>query len=207
MMPPDFRQFAELWREQIGPEELAQLQARAKTIARGAKWRWRLDFVLTAVCLGLTAMFLWINTTSPQVKLGFALLAAGAVWFAWRRRQLATASRAIAVDDPRNFFETAIKNLRAEMNLSTLSLYSMVPVLFLCYLLVSSTRRVYGIEFILMPLRERSLTRTIAVVVIFIGVGAYLVRDYIKLRRQLRRLESMRREWDDQSTRDVEDGP
>ena len=143
MMPDDFPQYAELWQEQIDPEELAELQAMAKRIDRIARWKRLLDFSLSFGFLGLACLILWLYPASPMIEFGYALLVALCLWVAWRRHQITRAARATAIDDPRVFFEKTIKNVRAELNLSTMTFYLAPPAFILSILLISSLR---GIE-------------------------------------------------------------
>lgn len=206
MMSDDFRQYAELWQEQIAPEEVAQLQAMARDIERIARWKRLLDLSLALAFIGLAGLALWIYPASLQAKFGFALLAAMVMWGLWRRHQITRASRATAIHDPRVFFEKTIKNVRAEINLSTTSFCLMVPAVVFCFFLISAVRGLDVVELVRLELSSKSLTKTVFVLTIWLMALAYFVRDNIKLREQLRRLESMSREWDDHPGRDL-DGP
>jgi hypothetical protein len=203
MMSHDFRQFAELWQEQIDPEELAELQAMAKSIERTAERRRLIDLTLTLAFIGLAGLALRIYPASLQIRFGFVLIGAAMIWGFWKRHGLARASRATAIHDPRVFFEQAIKNVRTELKISTLSLWLVAPALIGFYFLMSALRRLEGMELLLLELRYENRAKTVVVVVIWALSSVYFVRDNIKLREQLRRLESMRREWDEQQARDL----
>jgi hypothetical protein len=207
MMSHDFRQYAELWQEQIDPEELAELQAMAKSIERTAERRRLIDLTLTLTFIGLAGLALRIYPASLQIRFTFVLIGAAMIWGFWRRHELARASRASAIDDPRVFFKKAIKNVRAEIKISTISLWLVAPALFGFYFLMSALRRLEGIELLLLELRDENRAKTVLIAVIWALSSVYFVRDNIKLREQLRRLESMRREWDEQQARDPAQGP
>lgn len=206
MTSSGFPQYAKLWQEQIGAEELVQLQTMATTIERTARWRRLIDLSLWFLAFGLVCLVLWLNTTSLEVKLGFALLVAGTTWFGWKRHQITKASRATTVDDPRAFFETAIRNVRAEISLSTISLSLGPPVFITSVLLTQAAEGVEGFEWIYRKLNYASLARTMVILAFIILFAAYFVRDNMRLREQLRRLESMSREWDDRPASDVREG-
>ena len=196
------------WREQIGPEELAELQTMAKKIERTARRRW-LDRPRSwgPWPSARSGALLWLNTTSPLVKLGFALLAGATTWYGWRRHQITKAARSIAVDDPRVFFDAAIRNVRAEISLSTISLTLGPPFFFVSVLLTQAADGVSGFDWIFEELTYARLVRTGAISGLFVLCAAYFVRDNIRLRGQLRRLEGMSREWEDQPGRDRKDNP
>jgi hypothetical protein len=175
----------------------------AKNIERTAKWKRLLDVSLSLSCVGVACLILWSYSASLQVKFGYFLLVAMALWLAWRRHQITRASRATAIDDPHVFFEKAIKNVRAEINLSTISIWLAPPALILSILLMKS---IHGLTT--MELLRHLLHKGPAIVgTILVLITIYFVRDNIKLREQLRRLESMSREWDEAQAPDLEDGP
>lgn len=197
MTSDDIPQYAELWKEQIDQEELAQLQAMGKNIERTAKWKRLLDVALAFAFIGPASFILWINPASLQTKFGLALLGAVAIGIVWRRHQITKASRATAIGDPRIFFEKTAKNVRAEISMSTISLCLGVPGFIACISLMGSLRGLSGIELLLLALSDENRVKTILILTIMaLGCG-YFVIDNIKLREQLRRLESMSREWDE----------
>lgn len=204
MMPPEFRDYAALWQEQIDPEELAGLQAMAKKIERIAWWKRLLDVLLGLGFVVPVGLILWVHPASPQTKLGYFLGAAMVGWLVWRRHLITRAARATSVHDPHLFFEKTIKNVRAEINLSTISLALGIPAFIFSAILMGSIHGLGGIEFIRLALHEKNLRNTIFVGVILALGTVYFVWDNIKLREQLRRLENMRREWD---ARDSGEGP
>jgi len=55
-------------------------------------------------------------------------------------------------------------------------------------------------------LNGEHLTRTMILAAIWVMFIVYFVRDNIKLRQQLRRLESMQREWDEPQAPDPDAG-
>ena len=197
MMPHNFSEYAALWREQIDPEELAELQAMATKIKRTAGRKWLLDGVLALAAAGLVCFAILRYPGTPLINLGLALLLLGPVWHVWRRHQITRASRAIASDDPRVFFEAAIENVRAEINLSTLSAALGIPTFIACLLLSGAAS---GFDHIYMKIRDMLTIPSVKLAsfaAIFVLMLGYFIRDNIRLRAQLRRLEAMRREWDE----------
>jgi hypothetical protein len=197
MMPHTFSDYAALWREQIDPKELAELQAMATKIKRTAGLRWLLDRLLALLAAGMVAWAIVRYPGGPLIKLGLALLLPGPIWCVWRRYQITRDSRAIATDDPRNFFEAAIANLRAEISLSTISAWMGIPAFLACILLGAAA---FGFDHIYMNLRDMftlASARLSIILIICILLILYFIRDNLRVRAQLRRLEAMRREWDE----------
>lgn len=197
MMSRNFPEYAALWREQIDPKELAELQAMATKIKRTAGRRWLVDRVLALMAVGMICVAVLGYPAPPLIKLCWILFLLAPIWCIWRRHQITTASRAIATDDPAVFFEAAIENVRAEIDLSTLSSWlGLLSFIALCLLAGVAQ----GFDHLFMNIRNiftLASPKAAAVAVIFIVVLIYLIRDNMRLREQLPRLEAMRREWDE----------
>lgn len=197
MMPHDFPEYAALWREQIDPKELAGLQAMATKIKRTAAWRWLLDRVLTLVVVGLFGHAILRWPGSPLIKLGLVLLLLGPIWVLWTRHKITRASRAIAVDDPRLFFEAAIENARAEIRLHIMSFWGGWAGLVALLLLTGAAK---GFDHLYLNFWKMitlaSPGSTLVVLIAILGM-IYLSRDNKRFHEQMRRLEAMRREWEE----------
>lgn len=197
MTPRDFTEYAALWREQIDPKELAGLQAMATKIKRSAGRRWLLDRVLAVFAIGMVCLALLRYSAPPPIKLSLVLLMVVPIWHTWKRRQITRASRAIAVDDPRIFFEAAIENIQAEIDLSNKSAWLGLPIFVISILLAAASRGFHNLYMAFLDRIVLSSAKTIFAVAIFVLGFIYLIRDNIRLREQLRRLEAMRREWEE----------
>lgn len=204
MMAHDFRHYAELWQEQIDREELAELQAMGKNIEQTAGRKRLIDFSLVLIFIGLAGYVSWTYPASLRARFGFGLIIALMIWAGWKRHQLTRASRATDIHDPHVFFAQAIRNVRAELNMSTLSFYLMVPALIIGLFLMSALRALGIPELIILEVSEKSVAKTTIFAAIWVLAMLYFIRDNIKLRQQLRRLEGMSREWE---ARDPEEGP
>jgi hypothetical protein len=199
MMPRNSAEYAALWREQVDTKELTELQAMATKIRRTARRRWLLDHLWGILAAVMTCLAVLLDPAPLLIKLCLALLLVGPMWFVWRRRQVAEAARAIAIDDPKVFFEASIGNMRAEINLSTLSAWSMAPIFIAGCLLGGAA---HGFDRLYIAFRDMFTLASVKLTligVITILTFIYFIRDNIKLREQLRRLEAMRREWDERA--------
>jgi uncharacterized membrane protein len=206
MMPREFREYAELWQDQIEPRELARVQAMAKTIERTARRKRLLEFSLGSGFIGLVCALFWIRPISPALRSVFLLLVALTIGALWRRHEITKASRATDIADPGVFFEKAIKNARVELRLSTIGLWFLPPILVFCHFLMSAVHDFRGVELIRWELNDEHFARTTILVAAWVMFIAYFMRDNIRLRQQLRRLERMHREWDEPPASDPESG-
>jgi xanthosine utilization system XapX-like protein len=197
MMQHDFSEYAALWREQIDPRELAGLQSMAAKIKRSAARKWLLDCVLGIAVVGVVCEALLRWPAPPLIKLCMALLLTPVLYFWRRERQLTKAARAIAVDDPRVFFEAAIENMRAEIKLFTLSAWLAMPAFAAFSLLLGAS---YGFDFLytnLVSILTLASPKSAAIAALAVLSHIYIFRENNRRREQLRRLEAMRREWEE----------
>jgi ribose/xylose/arabinose/galactoside ABC-type transport system permease subunit len=203
MMPLDFPEYAALWREQIDPKELAELQAMATKIKRTAAWRWLFDQIIGFLAVGAIAWVILLRPGAPLIKAGLALLVLPTFWYLWRwRRRITRDSRAIAVDDPRIFFDAAIENVRAETRLYTLSAWLTLPLMIAVCLLLGAA---YGFAVLyanFISIVTLASPKLAAIAALIILGHIYLFRDNLRMRGQLRRLEAMRREWNERDPGD-----
>lgn len=202
MMPHDFPEYAALWREQIDPKELAGLQAMATKIKRSAGRKWLLDRMVGLVLLGVICEAILRWQAPLPIKGCLALILLGPIWCFWRQRQIVRASRAIAADDPQLFFEAAIENVRAEINLYTLSVRLAIPSVIAVLLLIVAAQGFDHLYMRFMNVLTLATPKVTVVVVIIILGQIYLSRDNVRVRERLRRLEAMRREWDERDPRE-----
>jgi hypothetical protein len=199
-MSLSFKEYIALWQEQIDEEELAELRLRTKAIVRTANRRRLRDIALLLLAVGMVCMFLWLHPTPLLTRLGFVPLVALLVGVVWRRHQITMAARAITVDHPRFFFDSAIRNARSELNLSRFDLWLGWPMFVVTVILVKTAQGIDIVRWIRrLPhdINAFGITTLTLVVLVYL----YFLREHGKMRAQLRRLEAMRREWEDQAGR------
>jgi len=203
MRRADFPELAQLWQEQIDPAEQARLDSLAREIKRTARRRGALDILLTIAGIGsLVFALTYLRQSTLPTALGFAVLAALMVGYLWKRRRIVEGANALASGEPDTFFAAAIENARAELSLSGLGIALGPPgYVFLIVLLFASSGvtgldRVFRSLFVEQPVMG---ALHIANCLFFLALA---LRAHSKLRAQLRRLEQMRQEWEDEDGSD-----
>ena len=196
-------ELARLWQEQIDPAEQAGLDALASEIKRTARRRGALEILFTIIGLGsiVFALAVFRPRTLP-IQLGFALLAAIMVWIYWRRRRIVAGAKALATGEPDTFFGAAIENARVELGLSAIVLAIFPPAYAFLLVLLGAASGVTGLDRIARLLFVEQPMLGSLHLANFLFFEALSYRSYVKLRAQLRRLERMRREWEDEDARD-----
>lgn len=208
MTRPDFQELTLLWQEQIDRHEQAALDTLATEIERTARRRGAQDVLFTIGGLGavLFAVVVLQPSTLP-LWLGFAAMAAVMLWYLWRRHRIVQGARGLTSAEPGTFFAAAIENARAELALSRFGLWLMPPGYAAMLVLLTVCDGVTGIGPIARFLFVRNAWMTLGQVAILAVLMAIFIRLDLKLSAQLRRLEEMRREWEEEETRDRTDAP
>lgn len=204
MTPRDLPDLASLWQEQIDPAELGELRALAKTIGRTAARRRRRD---DSVGIVVFALFLAVLLAGAlKMSLGIAIAGAAPVWAGWKRHRIARAARTLVADEPRAFFAAAIANARAELGFSRLVMWAALPYVFLCLALVYAGRGLTSLDLMRNEALGQPPAKMIAFVALLAVLLAWVVRAHRDAGAQLRQLERMSGEWDEQEARDWEEG-
>lgn len=199
MKRADFPELAQLWQEQIDPAEQARLDSLAREIKRTARRRGALDILLTIGGVGsLVFALMYVRRSTLPIKLGFAVLAAMMVLFLWRRRYIVKGANALASGEPDTFFAAAIANARAELNLSGLGIVLGLPCYVFLIVLLGAADGVTGLDRVAHLLFVEQPVVGALHIANCLFFFALALRAHFKLRAQLRRLEQMRREWEDE---------
>jgi len=201
----DFPLYAELWREQVDADELAGLRAMAGKVERTARRRRLAGAAIAGLCFGLVGFLLWVRPASLPAGLASALLAAAILRAGWHRHLAAGAARAAAIRDPRRFFEKAIGDARAQATISTIAILFLVPALIFCLMLMSAARGIDASESVRHEVSGNP-AKTAIVAAAYVLAAIYLMRANARMRAQVRRLESMSREWDELRAGEAEGG-
>jgi hypothetical protein len=204
----EFPELARLWQEQIDPAEQAALDTLAREIKRTASRRGAQDVLLTIGGFGalVFALVVFRPSTLP-LWLGFAAMAAVMLWYLWKRHRIVQGARALASGEPGTFFAAAVENARAELSLSRFGLWLMPPGYASMIILMTVCDGVTGIGPIARFLFVRNAWMTLGHVALLAVLFAIFMRLDLKLRAQLRRLEQMRREWEEEEVRDRTEAP
>lgn len=203
MTRPDFQELTRLWQEQIDRHEQAALNTLANEIERTARRRGAQDVLFTIAGLGAVVFaVVMLRPSTLPLWLGFAAMAAVMLWLMWRRHRIVQGARRLASGEPGTFFAAAVENARAELSLSRFGLWLMPPGYAAMLVLLTVCDGVTGIGPIARFLFVRNAWMTLVQVAILAVLMAIFIRLDLKLSAQLRRLEQMKREWEEEEVRD-----
>ena len=197
MTPRDFPDFARLWKEQVDPAEQASLRALANTIRHTARRRKGFDFTVGLAAIAL-ALFFLAQATLPVAGLVYIVVIVAIAGLLWARHQVAESARAMVADEPSQFFAAAIKSVQGELRLSTFGLCLAAPGTVSLLIMGLVDRGANTVDLLLGALSNFALPGLFLIIAF-----AYFVWENIQLRQQLRRLEEMSHEYEEETLRDM----
>lgn len=204
MTGPDLDDLAELWQGDPDPAE----QARMEALAAKARRRGRLyDYIEYIVGIALVAIFVAgaLVVASP-VTIAFAVpLMIGVTWLTWRRRALRQMALTLSSSDRGAFIESSLSNARANLRRNTIGLAAIPLLVPMALAFKVSVRTGGGPDEVWNAFVEWAHTPRAAITVVLLAImGGLTLRSRRKIRREIRRLESLRLGYAQEDERDGE---
>lgn len=202
MREPGFDDLADLWQgEEEGDREAFE------AMARRARRRGRLlgyaDIGLFVLLVGtvLSSIFMSPNPTSLVVGV---LLLITTIWVSWTRRRLRQMSRALDTSDPAGFLESCVANARANLRRVKITLFTVPLFTVLAAVFKGSQRSRGGLEDLPRGMLEwASQGRAMIVLAVISLIFLSVLWSRRRLLVELRRLEALRRDYEEESRRDA----
>lgn len=203
MREPGFEDLADLWQDgEEGDREVFE------AMARRARRRGRLlgyaDLGLFVLLVGAVLSSVFMAPTPTSMVIAIPMLVA-TVWVTWTRRRLRQMSATLDTSDPAAFLESCVANAKANLRRVNFSLIVVLPLLTTMAAVIKGSQRSRGgIEGLLQGIWEwaSSVRAMIALTIIFL-IFLSVVWSGRRLRAELRRLESLRQDYEEESRREV----
>lgn len=204
MTGPDLDELAELWQGDPDPAE----QARMEALAAKARRRGRLyDHIEYVVGIALVAIFVagsLIVASPVTIALGVPLMIA-VTWLTWRRRALRQMARTLNTSDRGAFIESSLSNARTNLRRNMIGLVTIPFLVPMALAFKVSVRTGGGPGEVWNAFLQWAHTPRAAVTVVALAIMAGLtLRSRRKIRREIRRLESLRLGYEQEAERDGE---
>jgi hypothetical protein len=199
-MTSEFEELSLLWAHEPDAEEQRIFESLARTVSRRAKLIYYIE-------LGL-AFFLVIAVTAivfldpKPATLALVVLAIAALgWSSWKRYNLHQVEMIIDCSDREALIASALESAEARMRQSKLSFLLLVPSFFLGLALRGTTAGSFG-------LFVHTLWQSFVQPLTLVGAAAvfllllYFAREVLRLRRELRRLKGLQRQYREEAALD-----
>lgn len=198
MTDPELQELAELW-QQPDAEEAEKFQSLARRARRRGRYLAYADWALAIVLVGGS---LFAILASPGRLTTFAAigLLVATIWLTWQRRRLRQMARALDTTDRQGFIESSIRSARANLRRVTLSILALPPLVILALLSKMSFRRGGPVsdpgEVLLAWAQSPRGMISLAIFALLIGLS---LRSILRIRKELRSLDALRRAYEEEN--------
>ena len=204
MSTGDFDDLATLWRAEPDDAEQEQLQQLALKARRRGRLADYVDLAMVVLVIGgsIVAAF---AARSPLLMAAALVLIVATVWLTWKRRRIRQMARDLVTTDRDSFLAGSIRHTRANLLRNTLSLVAFPLIVPLAVILKRAATTGGDPYAALMGLAEwASSQRGLITLSVLSFMILFLLRSRHRHQAELRRLEDLRRAYEDEARLDGE---
>ena len=204
MSQGDLEDLAALWRDEPNAAEQEQLQQLARKARRRGRLVDYVDLAMVVLIIGGSILAAFA-AKSPLLMAGAVVLIITTVWLTWKRRTIRQMTRDLITTDRDSFLAGSIRHTRANLRRNTLSLIAFPLIVPLAVLLKRAAKAGGDPHAAFTGLVEwAGSQRGLITLTILSLMILFLLRSRHKHRAELRRLEDLRRAYEDEARRDLE---
>lgn len=198
MTDPELQELAELW-QQPDAAEAEKFQSLARRARRRGRYLGYADWALALVLVGGS---LFAILASPGRLTTFAAigLLVATIWITWQRRRLRQMARTLDTADRQGFIESSVRGARANLRRVTLSIIALPPLVLLALLSRMNFRGGGNVsdpgQYLLAWTQS---TRGMISLAIFALIIALSLRSIVRIKKELRSLETLRRAYEEEN--------
>lgn len=198
MTDPDLQELADLWQEPDAAEA-EKLQSLARRARRRGRYLGYADWALAILLVG-GSLFALFASPGPLFTVAAILLLVATIFLTWQRRKLRQMASTLNTADRQAFIESSVRSARANLRRVTLSVIALPPLVIVALLSKMGMRRggyVSDPGGILLAWTQSP--RGMISLAIFALIIAFSLRSILRIRNELRRLESLRLAYEEES--------
>ena len=196
MTDPELKELAELWR-QPDPAEAERFQALARRARRRGRWLGYADWALAVLLVG-GSLFALFASPGPLFTGAAVLLLIATILLTWQRRKLRQMASTLDTADRQAFIASSVKSARANLRRVTLSVLALPLFVVAALLTRFSMRPGPAVDPGQALLDWAQSTRGMISLAVFALIIALSLRSAVRIRAELRRLEALRRAYEDE---------
>jgi uncharacterized membrane protein len=204
MTDPELQELAELWQRPDAADaseavEAEKFRALALKARRKGRFLAYADAALAVLLVG--GSILALLASPGRLTTGSAiLLLVATIWLTWQRRKLRQMAGTLDTQDRQAFIESSVRSARANLRRVTLSLLSLPPLVIVALLAKMSFRKGGSVSdpgrILLDWAQSPRGMISLAIFALIMGLG---VRSILRIRAELRRLQALRRAYQDET--------
>lgn len=200
----EFDDLARLWQQEPTPEEQALFARLARRTSRRARMVERAEVGVGALLIvGVVAYSIWHSAPAASLLVAAAIIVA-TIWSSWRRHVLARHARLIGGNDRREILASGVASARASLKRSAIGMVLLVPGFVLGAMLKYSAMNGSLDGILAAEIASWSHPRGRLSHVVVLIVLIYLGQVHLRLRRELKRLETLLGQYRDEARLDGE---
>ena len=204
MSTGDLDDLATLWRADPEPAERDELEQLARQARRRGRLVDFVDLAMVVLVIG-GSIFAVFAARSPLLMAAALVLIVATVWLTWKRRTIRQMSRDLVTTDRDGFLAGSIRHAKANLRRNTLSLVAFPLIVPLAVLLKRAAHAGGDPHAAFTGLVEwAGSQRGLITLTVLSFMILFLIRSRLKHRAELRRLEDLRRAYEEEARRDLE---
>lgn len=192
---------ANLWQREPDAEETRLFAEMARATGRRAWMLDKVEFATSLLLSGAIFVFLLLHGSAISIAIGAVIIAAIA-WSTWQRHRLMRQSGRFDDRSRHAFLDSAAESAKAAVRRSTIGTALLIPGFALGTMLKYSSMEGTLRGYLDAEVSTWSNVHGWLSHGIVFGTLLYLIRVNLKLRRQVRRVEELRREYAEELTLD-----
>jgi hypothetical protein len=198
MREPGFEEFADLWQDPDNAEQEA-FEALARRARRQGRMLAYMDVTLAVLLVGGSILGTLMSPSPPTMAAALGLVAA-TLWLTWKRRKMRQMTKSLNTGGRADFLGSSIRIANANLRRVTLTI-AFFPVIVGSALIFKLTIRNGGhLEHPILAVEEWAHSYRGMFQLAVIGVILALTfRSRRRIRAELRRLEALRADYDEES--------
>jgi len=198
MTDPELQDLAELW-QQPDAAEAEKFQLLARRARRRGRFLGYADWALALVLVG-GSLFALLASHGPLTTFAAVGLLVATIWLTWQRRRLRQMASTLDTADRQAFIASSVRSARANLRRVTLSIIALPPLVILALLSKMAFRRGgYVSDPGPILLAWAQSTRGMISLAIFALIIAWSLRSALRIKKELRHLESLRRAYEEEN--------
>lgn len=195
MTDPDLQELADLW-QQPDSVEAGKFQALARRARRRGRWLGYADWALAILLVG-GSLFALLASPGPLFTAAAILLLVATIFLTWQRRKLRQMAGTLDTADRQAFIASSVRSARANLRRVTLSMLALPPLVVVALLAKMGMRRGgYVSDPGQVLLDWAQSPRGMISLAIFALIMALQLRSILRIRKELRSLESLRQAYE-----------
>lgn len=197
MTDPELQELADLW-QQPDAAEVEKFQSLARRARRRGRYLGYADWALAIILVG-GSLFALLGSPGALSTVAAVLLLVTTIWLTWQRRRLRQMASSLDTTDRQGFIESSVRSARANLRRVSLTVAALPPLVVAALLAKMNARGGEVSDAGPFLLDWARSPRGMISLAIFAALIALSLRSILRIRNELRRLQNLRRAYEEEN--------